>query len=117
MTAVFVALVLALTLLNVLAAIGPPRMVIPYSQFLTLVDQGRVKTADVSASDVTGVYQASAGEQPFVTTRPPQADDTTLVPLLEQKGVQFTGSQPSPLSGFVTNFLLGWLLPFVLLAG
>ncbi|MGZ6564838.1 MAG: hypothetical protein ACXVH1_35760, partial [Solirubrobacteraceae bacterium] len=44
-TAVFVALVLALTLLNVLAAIGPPRMVIPYSQFLTLVDQGRVKTA------------------------------------------------------------------------
>ena len=116
-TAVFVALVLALTLLNVLAAIGPPRMVIPYSQFLTLVDQGRVKTADVSSTDVTGVYQSSAGEQPFVTTRPPLADDTTLVPLLERRGVQFTGSQPSPLSGFVTNFLLSWLLPFVLLAG
>src|SRR5205814_669981 len=32
-------------------------------------------------------------------------------------GGQFTGSQPGPLSGFVTNFLLSWLLPFVLIAG
>jgi cell division protease FtsH len=116
-TAVFVTLVVALTMLNVLAPTSPPRVVIPYSQFLTFVNQGRVKTADVSSTDVTGVYRSSAGEQPFVTTRPPLADDTTLVPLLERRGVQFTGSQPSPLSGFVTNFLLSWLLPFVLLAG
>ena len=71
----------------------------------------------VSSTEVTGVYQATGGPQPFVTTRPPLADDTTLVPLLERKGVQFTGSQPSPLSGFVSNFVLSWLLPFVLLAG
>ena len=50
-------------------------------------------------------------------TRPPLADDTTLVPLLERKGVQFTGSQPSPLSGFLTNFVLTWLLALPVLAG
>jgi cell division protease FtsH len=116
-TIVFVTLVVALTLLNLLAAIGPSKAVIPYSQFLGLVDQGRVKTAEVSSTDVSGVYQSSVGPQAFVTTRPPLTDDTTLVPLLERKGVQFTGSQPSPLSGFVTSFLLSWLLPFVLLAG
>jgi cell division protease FtsH len=116
-TIVFVTLVVALTLLNLLAAAGPSKAVIPYSQFLNLVDQGRVKTAEVASTDVSGVYQSSAGAQLFVTTRPPLTDDTTLVPLLERKGVQFTGSQPSPLSGFVTNFLLSWLLPFVLIAG
>jgi cell division protease FtsH len=114
---VFVALVVALTLLNLLLPVGPPSAAIPYSQFLTLVDQGRVNRVAVSSSQVTGVYQAPGGPQPFEATRPPQADDTTLVPLLERKGVQFTGSQPSPLSGFLTNFVLSWLLPFLFFAG
>lgn len=115
-TAVFVALIVALTLLNVLLPVGPPSAAIPYSQFLALVDQGRVKSVAISSTQVTGVYQAP-GEQPFEATRPPLADDTTLVPLLERKGVQFTGSQPSPLSGFLTNFVLAWLLPFLFFAG
>jgi cell division protease FtsH len=114
---VFVALVVALTLLNLLLPVGPPSAAIPYSQFLTLVDQGRVNRVAISSSQVTGVYQAPGGPQAFEATRPPQADDATLVPLLERKRVQFTGSQPSPLSGFLTNFVLSWLLPFLFFAG
>ncbi|MGZ6729566.1 MAG: ATP-dependent zinc metalloprotease FtsH [Gaiellaceae bacterium] len=116
-TIVFVALVAALTLLNILAALGPPRQVIPYSQFLSLVDHGRVQSVAISSTDVTGVYRSAAGPQLFATTRPPQAEDTSLVPLLEQKGVQFAGSQPSPIGSFFTNFVLSWLLPFFLIAG
>jgi cell division protease FtsH len=116
-TGVFVALVLALTLVNVLAGLGPPRQAIPYSQFLALVDRGRVKSVAVSPTDVTGVYESGRGEQLFDATRPPLADDTTLVPLLERRGVQFTGSQPSPLGGFISNFVLSWLLPFLFFAG
>jgi cell division protease FtsH len=116
-TAVFVALIVALTLLNLLLPVGPPSAAIPYSQFLTLVDQGRVKSVAISSTQVTGVYQAPGGPQPFQATRPPLADDTTLVPLLERKGVEFTGSQPGPLSGFLTNFVLTWLLPFLFFAG
>ncbi|HEY2437193.1 MAG TPA: ATP-dependent zinc metalloprotease FtsH, partial [Solirubrobacteraceae bacterium] len=66
---------------------------------------------------VTGSYRASGGAQPFVATRPPQVDNTALLPLLERKGVQFAGSQPSALGGFLTSFLLSWLLPFIILAG
>ena len=95
-TGVFVALVLALTLLNVLAAISPPRMVIPYSQFLTLVDHDGVKTAEVSSTDVTGVYQATGGEQPFATTRPPLADDTTLGAAAGAQGRPVHGLAPEP---------------------
>jgi cell division protease FtsH len=113
----FVILVAALTLVNVLIALPPNQQVIPYSRFLTLVDQARVNNVAISSSDVTGFYQTSHGTQQFVATRPPQADDTSLVPLLESKGVQFTGSQPSALGSFFTGFILSWLLPFVILGG
>jgi cell division protease FtsH len=116
-TGIFVALVLALTLLNVLPALGPPSQAIPYSQFLTLVDQGRVKSVAVSTTDVTGVYQTGREKVLFDATRPPLADDTTLVPLLERKRVQFTGSQPSPIGSFFSNFVLSWLFPFLFFAG
>jgi cell division protease FtsH len=116
-TGMFAALVLILTLFNVLAALGPPRQAIAYSQFLTLVDQGRVKSVAVSPTDVTGVYRAGRGEVLFDATRPPLADDTTLVPLLERKGVQFTGSKPSPIGSLFSNFVLSWLLPFLFFAG
>jgi cell division protease FtsH len=116
-TGMFAALVLVLTLFNVLAALGPPRQAIAYSQFLTLVDQGRVKSVAVSPTDVTGVYRAGRGEVLFDATRPPLADDTTLVPLLERKGVQFTGSKPSPIGSLFSNFVLSWLLPFLFFAG
>jgi cell division protease FtsH len=113
----FVILVAALTLANVLIAVAPSQQVILYSRFVTLVDQGRVKGVAISSSDVTGFYRTSHGTQQFVATRPPQADDTSLVPLLESKGVQFTGSQPSALGSFFTGFILSWLLPFVILGG
>ncbi len=116
-TIALVVLIAALTLVNVLLPFGSSRAVIPYSQFLRLVDQGRVQSVSISSTDVSGVYQTANGQQLFDATRPPQADDTALVPLLELKGVQFTGSQPSPIGSFITGFLLSWLLPFVLLAG
>ena len=116
-TIAFVVLIAALTLINVLLPFGSSRAVIPYSQFLHLVDQGRVQRISISSTDVSGVYQTANGQQLFDATRPPQVDDTALVPLLERKGVQFTGSQPSPIGSFITGFLLSWLLPFVLLAG
>ena len=116
-TTAFVVLIVTLALANLLIPFGPSRAVIPYSQFLRLVEQGRVQSVSISPTDVSGVYQGSTRQQLFDATRPPQADDTALVPLLERKGVQFTGSQPSPIGSFITGFLLSWLLPFVLLAG
>jgi cell division protease FtsH len=116
-TIAFVSLILALTLINVLAGIAPARQAVPYSRFLTLVDQGRVQRVAISSTEVAGVYRAGRSDQLFVSTRPPQADDTTLVPFLESRHVEFTGAQPSALGNFLTGFFLSWLLPFILLTG
>jgi cell division protease FtsH len=116
-TIAFVSLVLGLTLINVLAGLAPARQVLPYSGFLTLADQGRVERVAISSTEVAGAYRAGRTSQLFVSTRPPQADDTTLVPFLESRHVEFTGAQPNALGNFLTGFFLSWLLPFVLLTG
>jgi cell division protease FtsH len=116
-TLAFVGLLAVLTMVNLIAAVGPGREAIPYSRFLTLVDQGRVQRVGISPTDVVGVYRAGGTDKLFVATRPPQVDDRTLVPLLEGRNVEFTGVQPSPVANFFTNFFLSWLLPFVVIAG
>src|SRR3982074_968023 len=113
----FLGLLAVLILVNVLIGIGPPRAAIPYSQFLNLVSQGRANDVSISATQASGVYQASGGRVPFAATRPPQVDSSALLPALQRKGIAFTGSQPSALGNFVTGFVLSWLLPFLLLAG
>jgi cell division protease FtsH len=122
-TLALVGLIALLTLANVLVGIGSPRAVIPYSRFLALVDQNRVSSVAISPTDVTGVYRtplappAPRGEQLFIATRPPQADDTALIPLLERRGVEFTGAQASALGSFFRDFVLSWLLPLIFLGG
>jgi cell division protease FtsH len=116
-TAAFIALMVTLTLVNLLWLPGPGRAAIPYSQFVSLVGQHRVMDAVISSGDVTGTYRTQQGTQLFDATRPPQADDNTLLPLLERGGVRFTGSQPSALGSFLTGFFLSWLLPFVIITG
>jgi cell division protease FtsH len=113
----FLGLLALLILVNVLIGFGPPRVVIPYSQFLNLVGRGRVNDVAISSTQVSGVYGSPQGQQLFVAMRPPQVDSTALLPALQSKGITFTGSQPSALGRFVTGLLLSWLLPFLLLAG
>src|ERR1700730_9158019 len=64
-TIAFVVLIAALTLVNVLLPFGSGRGVIPYSQFLRLVDQGRVQSVSISSADVTGIYHPANGQQLF----------------------------------------------------
>jgi cell division protease FtsH len=112
-----VGLVALVVLVNVLAGIGPPRAVIAYSRFLNLVGQGRVNDVSISSTQVNGVYHSAGAQRPFVATRPPQVDNSALLPALEAKGIAFTGSQPSALGNFLTGFVLSWLLPLLFLAG
>jgi cell division protease FtsH len=90
---------------------------IPYSEFLTAVDQGRVVKAEIGETEIDGVYKVSGEEKDFRTIRPPGVDDRELISSLQAAGVEFTGFRPSGFSRFVTQFLLGWILPLVFLVG
>ena len=85
---------------------------IPYSQFLSLVEQGRVREADITQTTVTGTYATGEQTTNYRTELPPNLDTSTLTEQLAAQGVEFSGVQPS---GWVS--LLSTFLPLLLLLG
>ncbi len=85
---------------------------IPYSQFLSYVQQGQIEKAVVTDRLITGTMklgdEQTAKPKDFVTVPLP---DTELAQLLESHGVEYTVRQDSHWLGN----LLSWVLPFALL--
>jgi cell division protease FtsH len=92
------------------------RQSIDLSRFYQLVDDGKITgKVTISATQVTGTYTDTDGSQKtFVATLPGSNYDpsTTLEPKLQAKGIDYTGTQPSPWFS-----LLASILPLVLLMG
>ncbi|HEY53526.1 MAG TPA: ATP-dependent zinc metalloprotease FtsH [Caldilineae bacterium] len=110
--AYFVFWLALLSLLNVWL-LGRPQPA-PFSQFLEDVDAGKVTSATFGERNVLWVV---AGEdenavQTFEAQRIPEMDDSEILTLLQEKGVEFSGIQPNPL----LSTLFNWLVPLGLLA-
>jgi cell division protease FtsH len=93
------------------------RQSIDLSRFYQLVDDGKITPGTkitISATQVTGSYTDDTGTHTFVATLPGSNYDpsTTLEPKLQAKGIDYTGTQPSPWFS-----LLASILPLVLLMG
>ena len=92
------------------------RQSIDLSRFYDLVDQGKITgKVTISATQVSGTYTDADGtSKSFVATLPGSNYDpsTTLEPKLQAKGIDYTGTQPSPWFS-----LLASILPLVLLMG
>ncbi|MCB8839281.1 ATP-dependent zinc metalloprotease FtsH [Aurantimonas sp. VKM B-3413] len=76
---------------------------VPYSQFLSDVDSGRVQSVTIQGQRITGKY--SDGASPFQTYAP---EDAQLVSRLESKNVQISANPP----GDNTNPIWSMLLSF-----
>jgi len=102
--------VAAVLALSALAAGGPPRATLSYSQFLARVGAGSVRAVSITpAGQVTGRL---AGGQQFATSIPVALDDRSLAGRLAAHHVQVTAAAgPPSWSG-----LLG-LLPLLLIGG
>jgi cell division protease FtsH len=84
---------------------------VPYSEFKTLLKQGKVAEATVGEQIIRGTLKAadaSAKPEAFTTTR---IEDPALVAELEQSGVRYTGE----LMNRWLPELLGWVIPILLL--
>jgi cell division protease FtsH len=92
------------------------RQSIDLSKFYQLVDEGKISgKVTISATQVTGTYTDTDGSQKtFVATLPGSNYDpsTTLEPKLQAKGIDYTGTQPSPWFSLIAS-----ILPLVLLMG
>jgi cell division protease FtsH len=102
----------ALALVWLQSILTPQAKQLPYSEFKTLIEQGRVEKVLISDNLIRGVLKPDEGGQPknFITVRVP---DDQLVPELQAKGVLFEGQYESPL----LNALLSWVLPAVVFVG
>jgi cell division protease FtsH len=93
---------------------GPQQ--VPLSRFLDLVQDGRIREADIGTGRITGTFRGSDGkDNNFVTTLPPEFQVNGLVKQLRSQGkdVTISATQPSPLA----EFFFAWVLPFGLIAG
>lgn len=84
---------------------------IPYSRFLTLLNEGKVTEVAISENRIQGKMQSESGEEVemFRTVRV----DPEISDLLEQKGVTFKGEVEST---FFRD-LLSWFVPILLFVG
>jgi cell division protease FtsH len=82
---------------------------IPYSQFKTLVREGKVEEVFVAEDRVRGTLKAKEGKsRTFTTVR---IEDPKLLEDLERKGVKYTGEVASRWM----NEVLGWIIPLIFL--
>ena len=84
---------------------------LPYSQFRTYLEQGRIDDLLITESRITGVIKEPGPDEPsqFVTTRV----DPDFAQELEQYGVEFRGGTDD---NFFTT-LLSWILPALIFFG
>ncbi|MBX6322170.1 MAG: ATP-dependent zinc metalloprotease FtsH [Rhodospirillaceae bacterium] len=84
---------------------------IPYSEFQTLLDQGKVDDITVTDTYITGTLKQPTehGATRFVTTRV----DPAIADELARRGVRFTGARESNWLGEI----LSWIVPMLLFFG
>lgn len=112
---------------------APARVEIPYSTFIDQIQAGNISSVTITGNLITGNFvksviwpQVAPGPTPtdavaavtpqpyteFVTIFPESVGDTTLIPLLEQKGIQIQAAQTAT-PWYITLLTDG--LPFLLL--
>jgi cell division protease FtsH len=85
---------------------------ISYSEFLTRLEAGEVTKVTVTETRIEGTSVTRDGESSFATSRIPGTEDSELINMLAEKGVEFSGRVENT---FWRDFLLTWMLPLGLI--
>ncbi|MBR5225489.1 MAG: ATP-dependent zinc metalloprotease FtsH [Clostridia bacterium] len=85
-----------------------------YSEFLTMLDEGKIKEVEVGDTEIsfTPVEQADEDKKTYYTTNRVTADDKIVERLLEAD-VTFSQVVPEQMNPIV-SFLLSWVLPLII---
>lgn len=119
--------VLGLLLIWALQSVGPqparPR-VVPYSELVTLVRQGKIGKAEIRDEEIIATLKSEgapqSGAKPsepaqVVAKRIPRMDEAPLVKDMEDRSVEFLGRSESV--PWWQTALFGWMLPLALMIG
>jgi cell division protease FtsH len=83
---------------------------IAYSQFLTEVDQGRIRNVVISGQQIAGTYSDNTTFQTFAP------DDPDLINRLEDRGVQIAAKPATEGGTSLIGMLVSWFPMFLILA-
>jgi len=107
----WLAILLGLTAVSVIGQLGTQTQRIPYSQFRTLLDEGKIAKVTVAGDTISGeLKEPPPGGTATFTTHSVPAD---LAAALSKQGVEFTGEPAT--SAFGT--ILSWVLPPLFFVG
>ena len=101
---------LFLLLILYLNKIDNPVDKVPYSQFKQWVVEGKVVRCSLGAELIRGKVSDGGEEKDFVVNL---IDDVTLVPLLDEQGVEYDGETEN----IWLQALLSWVLPLIVFVG
>ncbi len=93
---------------------GPTPRTVPYSEFVTLVRDGKVAKVEVRDEEIAGELK---GDKPalVVTKRLPRMDESSVLKEMQDRGVVFTGRIQH--TSWWESFLTAWLLPMGIMIG
>jgi cell division protease FtsH len=83
---------------------------VAYSQFISEVDQGRVRSVTISGQQIVGSYSDGSAFQTFAP------EDPDLVKRLEDRGVQIAAKPPTEAGQSLIGMLMSWFPMFLILA-
>src|SRR5260221_359938 len=83
---------------------------VAYSQFISDVDQGRVRSVTISGQQIVGSYSDGSSFQTFAP------EDPELVKRLEDRGVQIAAKPPTEGGQSLIGMLVSWFPMFLILA-
>ena len=109
-------LIAGLVAANLYSRQGAEISQVPYSAFLTELEQEKLQKVEVRGREIVAELKAEgdAAPQKIRTTRLPGIDESKLVEQLHSRGVEFVGRADEP---SVWPLLLGWLMPFLIIFG
>jgi len=84
---------------------GTSQETVSFSTFKNLIQQGQI--TEVLLSD--SVYVGKPSQEGAKLYRTVPVDDPAFIPLLDEKGISYSAYQQS--NGFLTQILMGWILP------
>ncbi len=79
---------------------------VSYSELKNLIKQGRVKYVAIGQRTIKAIADENGYKVIYFANRVPE--DNTLIPLLEQKGVDYGGYSES---NWVSEVIFGWVIP------
>jgi cell division protease FtsH len=106
--------VIALVLMSVFSSFAPSSSntnEVPYSQFLSQVEDGSVAQVNIEDRQIRG--QLKSGQE--FTTFSPESDNKAMIGTLMNNNVEITGEPPDQ-GSFLKQILISWF-PFLLLIG